>query len=261
MQNAQKLLLPFSVLIAGALIAGTILFVNQDKAAAPVATGTTPTGTVATPIRGVQADDHIIGQANAPVVIVEYSDPECPFCKAFHQTMQQIIATYSGNKIAWVYRHFPIPQLHPKGPKEAEALECAQAQGGNDMFWKFTNKIYATTNSNNTLDDGVYNTPATAPTDPTTGKPYYIQKTPRSATDAGQLSDIAVSLGLDKTKFEDCLAQGTYAKRVQTDEAEAIAAGGNGTPFSVILAHGQQIPVEGAQPFDVMKGLLDSLLK
>jgi hypothetical protein len=202
----QKLLLPFSVVIAGALIAGTILFVNVGR---PVTAPATTAAAAAT---------------------------------------------------AWVYRHFPIPQLHPKGPKEAEALECATAQGGNDMFWKYTDAIYAKTSSNNSLDDGIYNTPTTPPTD-ANGTPYYTQKKPRSATDAGALSDIAVSLGLDKAKFEDCLAKGTYASRVSTDEAEAIANNGQGTPHSVILVGNQQIPVEGSQPYEVLKGLIDSILK
>lgn len=258
MQNAQKLLLPLSIIIAGALVAGTILFVNMGKSTTD--TGTTPTGTVVTPIRTVQADDHIIGNANAKLVIVEYSDPECPFCKVFHQTLQQIVATYGGDKVAWVYRHFPIPQLHPKAPKESEALECAAAQGGNDMFWKFTDKVYATTNSNNSLDAGVYNSPTKVPVDES-GKAYYTQKTPRSKTDAGQLSDIAVSLGLNKAAFEDCLAKGTYADRVAKDTAEAIAAGGQGTPHSIFLFNKKQVPVEGAQPIDAMKTLIDSILK
>ena len=256
----QKLLLPLSVVIAGALIAGTILFVNVGHpASAP--TTTAAAAASAKPIRGVQPDDHIRGNANAQVVIVEYSDPECPFCKQFQTTLQQIMANFGANgKVAWVYRHFPIPQLHPKGPKEAEALECAAAQGGNDMFWKYTDAIYAKTSSNNSLDDGIYNTPATPPTD-ANGTPYYTQKKPRTATDAGALSDIAVSLGLDKAKFEDCLAKGTYANRVSTDEAEAIANNGQGTPHSVVLVGNQQIPVEGAQPYEVLKGLIDSILK
>ena len=242
MQNAQKLLLPFSIIIAGALIAGTILFVNQNKST-NTTTGNPSANTVKTPIRGVQADDHILGNPKAKVVIVEYSDPECPFCKVYHETLQKVMAAYSKDgKVAWIYRHFPIPQLHPKAQKESEAFECAAAQGGNDMFWKFTDAVYAKTNSNNSLDNGVYNSPAKAPTD-ANGKAYYTQKTPRSATDAGQLSDIAVSLGLDKAQFEDCLAKGTYATRVQKDTAEAIAAGGQGTPHSIVLFGKEQVPV------------------
>jgi predicted DsbA family dithiol-disulfide isomerase len=92
------------------------------------------------------------------------------------------------------------------------------------------------------------------------GKPYYAQKTPRSATDAGQLSDFAKEFGLNVQQFEECLASGKYAGRVNTDLQEAIAAGGQGTPHSIIIADGKQVPVEGAQPYSAVKTVIDQLL-
>src|SRR3989344_4890477 len=82
-------------------------------------------------IRPVGADDHIFGNADAPVKIIEYSDFECPFCKDFHKTMKQITDEYEDSgKVAWVYRHFPIDELHPvKARKEAIASECAAELG------------------------------------------------------------------------------------------------------------------------------------
>src|SRR3989344_2269926 len=84
-------------------------------------------------VRPVGADDHIFGNADAPVKIIEYSDFECPFCKDFHKTMKQITDEYKDSgKVAWVYRHFPIDELHPvKARKEAIASECAAELGGN----------------------------------------------------------------------------------------------------------------------------------
>lgn len=255
METLQKLAVPIAIVIAGAMIAVSLFFVNQR----PATTGGTQ-GTVAEEIRGVQDDDHILGNPNADIVIVEYSDTECPFCKQFHTTMHSIIAEYGGDgKVAWVYRHFPIPQLHPKAPKEAEALECAAEQGGNDMFWKYTDKVYETTESNNALDNGVYNTPDDIPVGQD-GKPWYTEKTPRSTTDAGQLSDIAKDLGLDVAKFEDCLKSGKYKSKIDADVAEVVASGGQGTPHSIILVNGEQIPVEGAQPLETLKGIIDSML-
>jgi protein-disulfide isomerase len=101
-------------------------------------------------IRPVSSDEHILGDANAPVVIVEYSDTECPFCKVFHNTMHQVLDQSAG-KVAWVYRHFPIEQLHAKAPLEAEATECAWEQGGNEMFWKYIDEIFKRTGSNDKL--------------------------------------------------------------------------------------------------------------
>lgn len=256
METLQKLAVPIAIVIAGGMIAVSLYVVKANSPAAN--NGGQPT--VAEEIRGVQTDDHILGNPNAKVVIVEYSDTECPFCQRFHKTMHQIIDEYGASgDVAWVYRHFPIPSLHPKAPKEAEALECAAEQGGNDMFWKFTDKVYETTQSNNALDIGVYNAPQDVPIGPD-GKPYYTQKKPRSSTDAGQLSDFAQELGLNVQQFESCLSSNKYTERVNKDQAEVVAAGGGGTPHSIILVDGEQIPLEGAQPIDVVKGLIDSFL-
>jgi protein-disulfide isomerase len=94
------------------------------------------------PIRAVSAEDHVIGDLNtAELVIVEYSDLECPFCQRFHDTMHQVVKDTEG-RVAWVYRHYPIPQLHPKAFQAAEASECAWEQEGNEGFWKYADKVF-----------------------------------------------------------------------------------------------------------------------
>lgn len=109
-------------------------------------------------VKPVTATDHILGDINAPVKVVLYSDLECPFCKSFHQTMQEIMKSSYGTdkQVAWVFRNFPLKQLHSKAPKEAEALECAAELGGNDAFWKFLDKINEVTPSNNKLDQAQF---------------------------------------------------------------------------------------------------------
>lgn len=257
-ETLRKFSVPISIVIAGALIAGSLFLVNSRAPSGPAEPSQ---GAVEKEIRGVQADDHILGNQNADVVIVEFADTECPFCKIFHSTLHQIMTEYgSSGKVAWVYRHFPFEQIHPKALKEAEALECATEQGGNETFWKYADKLYKTTNSNNSLDIGVYNTPKEAPLG-ADGKPSYTEKAPRSASDAGQLSDVAQQLDLDVPKFEACLASGKYAAHVQKDLAEAIAAGGQGTPYSIVISGGEQIPLEGAQPYDTVKTVIDTLIK
>lgn len=104
----------------------------------------------------VVPSEHIFGNANAEIFIVEYSDLECPFCKRFHETMVKVMAQYEkGAQVAWVYRHFPLDAIHSKARKEAEATECATELGGNDMFWKYANKLMEITPSNNQLDPKV----------------------------------------------------------------------------------------------------------
>ncbi len=255
METLQKLAVPISIVIAGAMIAVSLFFVNSRPTAN---TGGEPV--VQEEIRGVQEDDHIKGNPNAKIVIVEYSDTECPFCKQYHETMNRIVSEYGASgDVAWVYRHFPIPSLHPKAPKQSEALECAADQGGNETFWKYTDKLYQTTKSNNSFDSGVYNSPTTPPNGPD-GKPYYTQKAPRTTSDAGALSDLANELGLNVAQFEECMKSGKHADRIMTDTNEVVAAGGQGTPHSIIIVDGEQIPLEGAQPYDAVKGMIDSLL-
>ncbi|MBX4206347.1 DsbA family protein, partial [Candidatus Parcubacteria bacterium] len=116
-EHSSKFLVPGAIVVAGLLVAGAIY----------AGGGTAPsynTGQVsrAVELPSITSKDHILGSASADVVIVEYSDTECPFCKAFHNTLKQVMSTYGG-KVAWVYRHFPIAQLHSKAPNEAEATE------------------------------------------------------------------------------------------------------------------------------------------
>lgn len=104
-------------------------------------------------MRPIDATDHIFGNPNAQVFVIEYSDPECPFCKNFHATMETVMKQYGDDgKVAWVYRHFPLDSLHSKARKESEAFECAGELGGNAKFWEYANKLFEITPSNNQLD-------------------------------------------------------------------------------------------------------------
>jgi len=181
-------------------------------------------------IQPVTSDDHVRGNLEkAEVVIVEFSDTECPFCQRFHPTMQQVAEEY-GDQVAWVYRHFPLDSLHPKARKEAEATECAAELGGNDGFWAYTDRLYEVTPSNNGLPES-------------------------------QLAEIATEVGLDSAKFQDCLDSGKYADKVQSHVQDAMASGGNGTPYSVAISlDGQIVPINGAQLFSSVKSTIDSLL-
>ncbi len=226
----QKFSVPLAIVIAGALIAGA-LYLSQTKTAKPVVT--LPDTVSAEGMRPVDASDHILGNPDADLVIVEYSDTECPFCKQFHSTMKRVMDTYGKDgKVAWVYRHFPIDQLHSKARKEAEATECAADQGGNDKFWAFTNTLYEKTPSNNGLD-------------------------PK------QLSVIAKEVGLDVDAFNTCLSTGKFTAKVEADYQDALKAGAKGTPYSLIITKkdGAKVPINGAQPYDSLKGTLDLLLK
>lgn len=214
-------------MIVGVLIAGAILLKDSSPQAvnAPVAGNNTPPATSG---RDVSQEEHIIGNADAEIIIVEYSDSECPFCKVFHNTMNQIVEEADG-KVAWVYRHFPIAQLHPEAFLQAEATECAWDQGGNDAFWKYTNRLFEVTTSNNGLDKS-------------------------------ELPKIAEYTGLDVTSFNECLDSGKFTSKVQTDIDDGVKAGVQGTPSSFIIVKGKVIDtIPGAQPYEALKARLDEI--
>lgn len=181
-------------------------------------------------IRPVTQRDHIRGDPDAPVKIIEFSDTECPMCRRFHPALKRIVAEYPG-KVAWVYRHFPIDDIHPRARKEAEATECAAELGGNAKFWAYLDRLFEITPSNNRLD------PA-------------------------QLQRIAEYVGLDRAKFEQCLQSGRHAQRVQDDLDDAFAAGGQGTPHTVVVApNGRKFAILGAQPYASVKLVVDIALQ
>lgn len=186
-----------------------------------------------TAMRPVSKDrDHIRGNPSAPITLVEYSDFECPFCKRFHLTAKQLVDESNG-QVKWVYRHFPLDQLHPvKARKEAAASECAAELGGNDAFWKFADRFYELTPSNNRTD---------------------IDRV---------LPQIAREIGLDAEKFASCLASGRHDRRVEEDLQNAFATGGRGTPWSIIVSKsGKMYPLSGAQPYTTVKQLVEFALQ
>ena len=239
-QKRNALIVPLAIVVAGVLIAGALFFTNKNKTQDPDAAKLVGAVGAAKEQSGIKiepvtADDHILGSPKAPIMIVEFSDTECPFCKNFHATMHKVIDTYGkSGKVAWVYRHFPIDTLHSKARKEAEATECAAELGGNDGFWKYIDSIYKKTPSNDKLDPSL-------------------------------LPVIAEESGLNKAEFEKCLDSDKYADKVEKHYQDAIAAGGQGTPYTVIITKYEKIPIsEGAIPFSGgpinMKVILDDLI-
>jgi protein-disulfide isomerase len=238
LQNKKddSLSIPFAIVFSGLLVAGAIIF--SDKQEAPIAAGTQPTPSRAeegadaeiapVDLLALKADDHILGNPDADVLIIEYSDTECPFCKRFHSTMIEVMNQYGkSGEVAWVYRHFPLDQLHPKARKEAEALECAGEVGGNEGFWKYTDELYAVTPANNGLD-------------------------------ASELPKIAAKVGLNVNAFSSCLSSGKYAARVERDFADGANIGVRGTPYSIVWNRktGKQLPLNGAYPLENVKTIL-----
>lgn len=143
----------------------------------------------------ITKDNHVRGNFNAKVTLVEFSDFECPYCGAFHPTVTQALKEY-GNKIRVVYKHFPL-SFHPQAQKAAEASECASEQG---KFWEMHDKLFEN---------------------------QQLLSVPQFKTWARELK-------LNGTKFDSCLDSGKFASKVQADFNEGAAKGVNGTPATFI---------------------------
>ncbi len=195
---------------------------NEDAAAANIIAADTLPATV-TGVPVVTADDHIRGDENAPVTIIEYSDFECPYCERFHPTMLEVMEKYDG-KVRWVFRHFPL-SFHPNAKPAALAAECAADQG---KFWEFADKLFE---NRETLGDDLY-------------------------------TKLATDLGLNVATFGDCYTSGKYSDKIDSQASEGAAAGVSGTPGSFVIdSDGNAIPIKGALPFASVAAAIDSALE
>lgn len=192
----------------------------------------------------VDSSDYIEGKTKSNVVVVEYSDPECPFCIMFHPTIKQIRDDYK-DKIAFIYRHFPLTSIHPKAFDEARALACAGKVGGDDSYYKYINAYF---------DLRVNDWQKTK------------SQQPPAITDAEKQS-LITQTGLDADKFNACLKNNDTAQIVNDSISDALKAIGNqaGTPTTFVLkksGKGYEViaKIEGAQSPDFVKAAIDQAL-
>jgi protein-disulfide isomerase len=180
-------------------------------------------------VRPVNANDHILGNPTAPIIIVEYSDFDCTFCKDFHNTLHQVIANLGADgDVAWVYRHFPLSQIHPNALSHARASECIAKVAGNDAFWKFTDALFAS-----------------QPVNPSS------------------YGELASSIGISGDGFASCYAKvpTEVDARIAGDTKNAQDVGAQGTPYSLVLVAGKApVVMNGAYSYDAVRQILDQAL-
>lgn len=139
--------------------------------------------------------DHVLGNRNAPVKIFEFSDFQCPYCARHHTTLRQIVAEYS-DKVAWIFKQFPIAS-HPLGMPGALASECADEQG---KFWEMADKIF----------------------------------TNQETLTADSFEEFASELGMNVDQYKTCLAQEKYRDKILVDYNLGLDSGVRGTPSNFI---------------------------
>lgn len=262
-----------AVVVAGLIIALAVMLTNNSSgnpASNDNDNGSGATDNRPSQVNPVDENDWVKGNRDASIKIVEYSDTECPFCSVLHPTLQRIVDEYD-DQVAWAYRHFPIAQLHPIAPTVAVASECVGELGGNDAFWNFTDKIYELSYINTTSEN-----------------PESLSE---HAKDPTKLTDYAVEAGVNADEFNTCLEEGRYEDDVRADYENAVAAGGQGTPFNIIILDeeldeaeraavdgiasqvnrpdrvnlvvsddGKHVSLSGAMPYEIWKGILDAVL-
>ncbi len=228
--------LPASIIIAAIIVSGTLIYtqsngnINRNAGAAQIGTGDNQGGQ---PQKAAETkivpSDHVLGNKNAPVSVVVYSDFQCPFCRVFWKdALPQIKENYvKTGKAKIVFRHFPLTSLHPSAKTAAVASECAAEQG---KFWEMHDKIFQ---EQEKLGQGT------------------VQFTPQD------LAKWAGSIGLDTTGFNQCMASGKYDKLISDSIAAGTSLGVSGTPTSFV--NGQKLV--GAQPFSSFQTVINGLLK
>ena len=182
------------------------------------------------PVRARLGDVPALGRLDAPVTLVEFSDYQCPYCQRFFlATLPALKKDYiDTGKVRYVFRDFPLDQVHPQARKAAEAAHCAGEQG---KYWEMHNVLF--------------------------GNQQTLQPP--------KLSEHARTLGLDGASFDQCLASGKHAAHVSQGLSDGQAAGVQGTPGFVVAKTTPGDTVEGtlvvgAQPVEVFRQLIDQLL-
>ncbi|MCH8986668.1 DsbA family protein [Patescibacteria group bacterium] len=233
-KDYKHLYTPLAIFFAGLMIAGAIFATSNSSTpgqlvataggeTTPVVTqptGGTPGGNVLAQLT-VTNDDHIRGNFNAPVTIIEFSDFECPFCNRFHPTVKQALAEY-GDQVRWVYKHFPLSQIHAQAIPAAEASECIAEQAGNDGFWQFGDALFENQSS---LGSALY-------------------------------QELAQQIGVNITQFDTCVSERKYKDKVQADYDLGTQVGITGTPGGFV----NSTPIRGAIPYAQLKSMIDAEL-
>lgn len=222
---------PIAIVIGFTMVALAIFFTGGKKSADTEANPNIANEDIISGIvRTVDATDYIKGNPNAPILMIEYSDYDCPFCKQYHETMNQIMNEYGiAGRVAWVYRQFPLEQLHPNSPKISEAALCVGSLGGSAAFWKFTDAIF----ESRELDE---------------------------PTNMVALPEFAAEAGVDKGAYQSCVSSGQMKEKVDASVKEVMDLGAEGTPYTILIVGNEQAVVNGAQPYDVVKSIIDNLI-
>lgn len=195
---------------------------------ARLAEATMPAGDVVPP----SDNDHIYGDPDARITLIEFSDFECPYCKLFHSTPPELVTKYAGD-VNWIYRHYPLDFHDPLATEQAIASECVADLAGDEAFWEYSELVFETTTSNG------------------------------QGMESSQLVELAAQFDIDSAEFNTCINSEEVKTIVQEQIADGRAAGVSGTPGTIVYDNqtGDKILIEGAQPVEIFSSAIDQFLE
>ncbi len=220
--SANKFLIPVAIVFAGIVIAIAVFFSSGKN---PSPSGDTNGGkTIATAVPEISSADFVLGDAGAPVTIIEYSDYQCPFCSKFFKETESVLREkyIKTGKVKFISRDFAF--LGDESTWAAEAAHCAGEQG---KFWQYHDYLFENQGGENS-----------------------------GAFGKDKLKSFAAALGLDKDKFNSCLDSGKYENVVKDENKTGGGAGVSGTPANFI--NGKLYA--GAMPTANFTQIIDGLL-
>lgn len=221
---------PIAIILAAIILAASHIAYGMI-----IANGTPSAAVTMFNGRAVDDTDFVTGAVKSEVILVEYSDSECPFCAQLHPTIKKIQDEYA-SKIGFVYRYFPLTQIHPNAFEEARAIHCVGKSSDATKRQEYISQLFA----------------------------YKLDK--KNMTLAkGQKELMAKSIGVNEAQFAACMQSQESSDAVNASIQDGIAAGVQGTPATFVLLKskkGYEVVslVDGARPYEYFKAVIDDAL-
>jgi protein-disulfide isomerase len=176
-------------------------------------------------------NEHIMGNPQALVFLVVYTDFQCPFCTEYHRTLRRIIEFYGpSGDVALVYRHMPLVQLHPDSAIYAHGAECAYDAGGEKAFWHFVDALF-------------------------------VNEETQNAPDPSFLTSLAVNAGANASSFVECMREEKYKEKIDESFSKAWDMGIRATPHTILITPHQELVLEEMRSYTVLASALDVILR
>ncbi len=238
---SAAILVVAAILVSGIMISASILYMATSSARVDNSVGgsdeVAEDSEPKTAEVEILSDDPYIGGAEAQVVMVEFSDYECPFCQRYHlNTYPEIKSTFiDTNKIGYVWKDFPLSFHDPLATQQAVAAQCVQRLAGSQKYFEYADKIFQTTQGGGT------------------------------GMEENLLNDLAVEIGVNKDEFDKCADNEETLAKVKSNIEAGTSAGIAGTPGFVIgvvedgMVKGEV--VSGALPFTNFEDIIESYLE